>query len=207
MFLSKLIKTPSDRSIVKNIELDFERLENTLNNSTAFMEFHELKNLKKIKYSKIEEIELKKNKHIKMFKYIIDVRITSTNISYHATHIDGKIIASKTKNQILPVELQTLKMKPNTIKTNLYYLLKALRKEIKKKIKYKSPIIIHIYDFRKQHIKQIIKNLSSYYEIKAIVLTNNNPHNGCRPSKIRTKSRLKFNQISLKRLNKKGYKF
>ena len=54
---------------------------------------------------------------------------------------------------------------------------------------------------------QIIKKLSIQHKlnIKTVVLTNTNPHNGCRPSKIKTKKYLNF-QHAPKKIYKELFK-
>ena len=54
--------------------------------------------------------------------------------------------------------------------------------------------MLHLHDFKDYESTLILNTLTSQHKIniRAVVLTNTNPHNGCRPPKIKTKTRLNF---------------
>jgi hypothetical protein len=190
MFLSKLIKENSIGSLIENVELSVDLLENTLNENIEFMELEqseEPENFEVYKYVTED------NEDIEMFEYIVGIKITATNLSYHVTHMNGEIITSSTKSQILPEsERLTFKRSPSAVRTSLNYLLQALINGSYNEMASTSSIVLHLHDFRQPQIKQVYKTLSQHFNIKSIVTTSTNPHNGCRPSKIKTKHTLRF---------------
>jgi hypothetical protein len=127
-----------------------------------------------------------------VFKYIIGIKKTSTNILYQATYMNGKTILANTKSRIVS-QLSNNKIDSNSV-TGLNQLVLSLMNEIKKNLTKNSPIVLHLHNFKDYESSLIIKSLAIYNQInvQAVVLTNTNPHNGCRPSKIKTNARLNF---------------
>ena len=107
--------------------------------------------------------------------------------------INGEVIVSNTKNRIL-AEVIDPTQNPNTRKSDLYYMIKAIKRETKNKMKRSFPCVLQIQNFRRYVIKTIYKDLKRFCNIKAVVVTNTNPHNGCRPPKIKTNTKLRFSR-------------
>jgi SLT domain-containing protein len=127
-----------------------------------------------------------------VFKYIIGIKKTSTNLFYQVTYMDGKTILANTKSKIV-TQLSNNKIDSNSV-TGLNQIILSLINEIKKTLTKNSPMVLHLHNFKDYESSQIIKRLAIYNQInvQAVVLTNTNPHNGCRPSKIKTNARLNF---------------
>jgi hypothetical protein len=106
--------------------------------------------------------------------------------------MNGEIIVANTKNKILS-KLETYKIDSNSV-TGLNQLILNLINEIKKTVTKDSPVMLHLHDFKDYESTLILNTLTSQHKIniRAVVLTNTNPHNGCRPPKIKTKTRLNF---------------
>lgn len=205
MFLNKLTKIYPTLSIVEGTLLSFDVLENTLNLNTELIAFHQLTHLESMEvyqYSKLEHAE-SDSLDTEIFEHVIGVKMTPTNMLYHATHMNGNIITSNTQNKILS-ELQAFKINSNTM-TGLNHLLLALINETKHKIAESSPTILHLHDFKDHHVFQILHILSGFYNIKAVVLTHTNPHNGCRPPKIKTRQHLMFRHVIPRKINEQEF--
>lgn len=202
MFLNRLTKVYPTLPIVEGTIISFDVLENSLNNNIELIAFHQLKHLENMEvyqYNKFENAE-SDNLDAEIFEYVIGIKTTPTNLLYHATHMNGNIITSNTQNKILS-ELRTFKINSNAM-TGLHHLLLALINETKNKIAESSPIILHLHDFKDHNVYQILHTLSEYYNIKAVVLTHTNPHNGCRPPKIKTKQSLTFHHAIPRKIYK-----
>jgi hypothetical protein len=193
MFLNKIYKEKNTlENTNKNIEFFLKVFDTIFKKPVTFKTSKQLKNKKKIrvyKYQKLKQSKLK----TEMFKYIIGIKKTSTNLYYNVAKIDGKILMSNTKNRILS-KLVDPTQSPNTRKTDLYYVLKAIKHETKRKMKRSFPTILHVQNFKQYFIKRILKNLRRFCNIKALIITNTNPHNGCRPPKIKTNTKQRFSK-------------
>ena len=202
MFLNRLTKVYPTLPIVEGTIISFDVLENSLNNNIELMAFHQLKHLENMEvyqYNKFENAE-SDNLDAEIFEYVIGIKTTPTNLLYHATHMNGDIITSNTQNKILS-ELRAFKINSNAM-TGLHHLLLALINETKNKIAESSPIILHLHDFKDHNVFQILHTLSEYYNIRAVVLTHTNPHNGCRPPKVKTKQSLVFHHAIPRKIYK-----
>jgi hypothetical protein len=199
MFLNRLTKVCPTLPIVEGTLISFDVLENSLNNNIELIAFHQLRDMEVYKYNKFENAE-SDNLDAEIFEYVIGIKTTPTNLLYHATHMNGNIITSNTQNKILS-ELRGFKINSNAM-TGLHHLLLALINETKNKIAESSPIILHLHDFKDHNVFQILHTLSEYYNIRAVVLTHTNPHNGCRPPKIKTKQSLVFHHAIPRKIYK-----
>ena len=195
MFLNKICKNEDTiENNSRNIELILKVFSKTFRRPKTSKIAKQLRRLRKIKvykYQKLKQSELKLKTNI--FKYIIGLRKTSTNIYYNVAKINGEVIVSNTKNRIL-AEVIDPTQNPNTRKSDLYYMIKAIKRETKNKMKRSFPCVLQIQNFRRYVIKTIYKDLKRFCNIKAVVVTNTNPHNGCRPPKIKTNTKLRFSR-------------
>ena len=201
MFLNRLTKIYPTLSIVEGTLISFDVLESTLNLNTELIAFHQLKHLESMEvyqYHKLEHTE-SDNLDTEIFEHVIGIKTTPTNLLYHATHMNGNIITSNTQNKILS-ELQGFKINSNAM-TGLHHLLLALINETKHKIAENSPIMLHLHDFKDHTVYKILHTLSDFYNIRAVVLTHTNPHNGCRPPKIKTSRPLMFQHVIPRKVN------
>ena len=202
MFLNRLTKVYPTLPIVEGTIISFDVLENSLNNNIELIAFHQLRHLENMEvyqYNKFENAE-SDNLDAEIFEYVIGIKTTPTNFLYHATHMNGDIITSNTQNKIFS-ELRAFKINSNAM-TGLHHLLLALINETKNKIAESAPIILHLHDFKDHNVFQILHTLSEYYNIRAVVLTHTNPHNGCRPPKIKTKQSLVFHHAIPRKIYK-----
>lgn len=195
MFLNKIYKSQDTiENSDKNIELFLKVFDKIFKKPLTFKASKQLKRIKKVKVYKYQKLKQSKLKlKTQMFKYIIGLRKTSTNLYYSVTKIDGKVIISNTKNRILSKQVDPTQ-NPNTRKTDLYYVLKAIKRETRHKMVRSFPTILHVQNFKQYFIKKILRDLLKFCYIKALIVTNTNPHNGCRPPKIKTNKKLKFSK-------------
>jgi hypothetical protein len=195
MFLNKVYgDNDAIKNNNKNLELFLKIFSNIFKKPTTFKISKQLKHVKKVKvykYQKLKQSKLKLKTGI--FKYMIGIKKTSTNLYYNVTKTNGRVITSDTKNRVLSKAIDPTQ-NPNTKKTDLDYVLKAIQHETKHKIKKFFPTLLHVQNFKQYIIKKILKSLLPFYNIKALIITNTNPHNGCRPPKIKTNRRLKFSK-------------
>lgn len=197
MFVNRLTKIDPTLSIVEGTLVSFDVLESNLNNNIQLVAFHQLRDMEVYQYDKLENTE-SDSLDTEIFEYVIGIKTTPTNLFYHATHMNGNIITSNTQNKILS-KLRAFKINSNAM-TGLHHLLVALINETRNKIEESSPIILHLHDFKDHNVYQILQTLSEFYNIRAVVLTNTNPHNGCRPPKIKTKQSLTFHHAITRKI-------
>jgi hypothetical protein len=202
MFLNKIYENQRTiKNNYKHIELFLGLLESTFKKPAPFKTTKKIKHFRKIKiykYQKLKQSRLRLKRKAEIFRYVIGLKKTSTNLYYSVTKINGEVILSNTKNRILS-KIVDPTQNPNTRKTDLYYLLKALRRETKRKMKRAFSTILYVQNFRRYYIKKILRNLSRFCNIKALVVTNANPHNGCRPPKIKTNTKLRFRNRTIQK--------
>jgi hypothetical protein len=155
--------------------------------STEQRQFYEvIPGVKVVQYGK-DFPEISSSLESVMLSYIIGIKLTSTNIIYHVSDMKGQIIVANTQNRIL-AELHTMKKESNSNSiTGLTHTLQALSNEAQTKIRSdKEQIVLHLRDFPEKNVRHIAETLAESLNIRVILLTNSNPHNGCRPSKIKT---------------------
>jgi hypothetical protein len=204
MYIAKLNSSDIPRNLSYGITFSHDILEYTTNSGFSIELLEKNKNTmlntiinhKIYKFINETENKLHLNKiNLVQFKYIIGIKKTSTNLLYHATHMNGEIIVANTKSKIV-TQLNTYKINSNSV-TGLNQIILSLINEIKYKLTKKSPVVLHLHDFKDYESRRIIKTLSIKHKIniKAVVLTNTNPHNGCRPPKIKTKTYINFEDV------------
>lgn len=201
MYIAKLNNSVLKSDFLQGLVISHQILEYTINEDFSpetLMENDEkvIETLKKCSVYRYinEESEVLNLDEINLivFKYIIGIKKTSTNLFYQVTYMDGKTILANTKSKIV-TQLSNNKIDSNSV-TGLNQIILSLINEIKKTLTKNSPIVLHLHNFKDYESSQIIKRLAIYNQInvQAVVLTNTNPHNGCRPSKIKTNARLNF---------------
>lgn len=194
MFINNIIKYIPSLNTIRHVIDSYNLLESLLDiKLDDEEELTPLKNMKAYLFAnKIQNNLELEDPNLVLFKYIIGIKKTPTNLLYHATHMNGEIIVANTKNKILS-KLETYKIDSNSV-TGLNQLILNLINEIKKTVTKDSPVMLHLHDFKDYESTLILNTLTSQHKIniRAVVLTNTNPHNGCRPPKIKTKTRLNF---------------
>jgi hypothetical protein len=193
MFINNIIKIIPSFNVIKSIIYSYTLLEKSLNIKLDNLELTTLANMKAYFFTNETRNKLElEDPNLVIFKYVIGIKKTPTNLLYHATHTNGEIIIANTKNKILS-KLETYKIDSNSL-TGLNQLILSLINEIKESVTKNSPVVLHLHDFKEYESTQILNILSIQHNIniRAVVLTNANPHNGCRPPKIKTKTRLNF---------------
>lgn len=196
MFLNKIYKNKTTLDTTnKKIEHFLKVFNKTFKKpkiSKAFKHLKRLKRRKVYKYLKLKQSKLKLKTGI--FRYVIGLKKTSTNLYYNVAKIDGKVVLYNTKNRVLAKFIEPTQ-NPNTRKSDLYYMLKAIKHETRNKMRRNSlsfPCLLHVQNFKRYVVKEILKKLSRFCNIRALIITNTNPHNGCRPPKIKTNTKLRF---------------
>ena len=194
MFINNILKYIPSLNTIRHVIDSYNLLESLLDiKLDDEEELTPLKNMKAYLFAnKIQNNLELEDPNLVLFKYIIGIKKTPTNLLYHATHMNGEIIVANTKNKILS-KLETYKIDSNSV-TGLNQLILNLINEIKKTVTKDSPVMLHLHDFKDYESTLILNTLASQHKIniRAVVLTNTNPHNGCRPPKIKTKTRLNF---------------
>ena len=194
MFINNIIKYIPSLNTIRHVIDSYNLLESLLDiKLDDEEELTPLKNMKAYLFAnKIQNNLELEDPNLVLFKYIIGIKKTPTNLLYHATHMNGEINVPNTKNKIL-YKLETYKIDSNSV-TGLNQLILNLINEIKKTVTKDSPVMLHLHDFKDYESTLILNTLASQHKIniRAVVLTNTNPHNGCRPPKIKTKTRLNF---------------
>lgn len=202
MFINNIIKYIPSLNTIRHVIDSYNLLESLLDiKLDDEEELTPLKNMKAYLFAnKIQNNLELEDPNLVLFKYIIGIKKTPTNLLYHATHMNGEIIVANTKNKILS-KLETYKIDSNSV-TGLNQLILNLINEIKKTVTKDSPVMLHLHDFKDYESTLILNTLASQHKIniRAVVLTNTNPHNGCRPPKIKTKTRLNFQHSPKKNL-------
>ena len=153
-------------------------------------------NLSKIYYYKQLIEKMKKQKFIENFldetvfvNYIIGISISKTKIIVYLTDIKGEVIYFNTSG-LLNITKKQRRKKIVVI----FKLLKILLFKYKNLNKNKK-IALHFKNLDKKTVLNILFFITKYLKnIKIIKIINNQPHNGCRPKKIKRnkKRKIKF---------------
>ena len=122
-----------------------------------------------------------------LIKYIIGISIYNTNIIIYLSDIKGTIKFFCTTG--------SLGIKRKQKKKKIAVLIKLI-KFMMSKIKFVSKndlIALHLKNFNDRLGSFTSSFLAKYYNIELIRINNNQPHNGCRPRKLKRKKRRKLN--------------
>jgi len=110
--------------------------------------------------------------------YIINIRLTNTNTLLNVTDPKGNTLFSTTTGSI------KLEGKQKTAQPSaLLLLIKTLQK--KAKVLGMLPIAIHFYNTKLYYETLAIQVLKQNFFILSIKSYNLQPHNGCRPKKLK----------------------
>jgi ribosomal protein S11 len=117
--------------------------------------------------------------NISIFVYVITIQFSSTNTRIYLSDIEGNIKKNYSAGSSNLQGKQKIKR---------YVAFIAILKQllIETKFFYKVPIVLHLKNITKNFpIKRIIKLLKNNFTIVSIISFNSNPHNGCRPKKLK----------------------
>nr|YP_010242145.1 ribosomal protein S11 [Minutocellus polymorphus]QTI83146.1 ribosomal protein S11 [Minutocellus polymorphus] len=113
-----------------------------------------------------------------LVSYIVHINLTSTNTLVSVTDIKGNVKLFYSSGQV------NLKGKQKTKQpAALINILKRLF--LKAKFMQNEPLAIHFKNTRSHYEAFIVKMLKTKFFIKTIRSYNMQPHNGCRPKKIK----------------------
>lgn len=113
-----------------------------------------------------------------LVRYIVHINLTSTNTLVSVTDIKGNVKLFYSSGQV------NLKGKQKTKQpAALINILKRLL--LKAKFMQNEPLAIHFKNTRSHYEAFIVKMLKTKFFIKTIRSYNTQPHNGCRPKKIK----------------------
>lgn len=149
----------------------------------------QLKNLKTSKNVRllVSDDNFLINKSVKSISYIIGVHIYKTNIVIYLSTIKGEIKFFYTAG--------SLNLKKNQKKKKVVVLTKLLKVLLLNVnfITQKDVIALHLQNFSEGLVKVIYSFLIKHYNLEVVQVNNNQPHNGCRPRKLKRKKRRKLN--------------
>ena len=113
-----------------------------------------------------------------LVRYIVHINLTSTNTLVSVTDIKGNVRLFYSSGQV------NLKGKQKTKQpAALINILKRIL--VKAKFMQGEPLAIHFKNTRSHYERFIVKMLKTKFFIKTIRSYNMQPHNGCRPKKIK----------------------
>ena len=182
MFLLHIQKNKIERS--KMLKLIY--ITNTVKKVQSKILF--LKKLKSYKKLKNLRLLLSKNylfKSKNLIKYIIGISVSSSMIIIYVSNINGNIKFFCTAGS-----LGIKKKKKNKLAV-LIKLIKVMMFKVKF-ISKQDTIALHIINCNEYLSKFITSFLAKLYNIEMIKMVNNQPHNGCRPKKVKRKKRRKL---------------
>ena len=142
--------------------------------------------IEKMKKLKLTENSLNENNFV---NFVIGISINRTKIILYLTDVKGKVIYFNTSGLLN----LTKKQKRKKIVV-IFKLLKILLFKYKNLTNSKA-IALHFKNLDKRTVLNILFFIRKYLKnIKIIKITNNQPHNGCRPKKIKRnkKRKIKF---------------
>ena len=142
--------------------------------------------IEKMKKLKLTENSLNENNFV---NFVIGISINRTKIILYLTDVKGKVIYFNTSGLLN----LTKKQKRKKIVV-IFKLLKILLFKYKNLTNSKA-IALHFKNLDKRIVLNILFFIRKYLKnIKIIKITNNQPHNGCRPKKIKRnkKRKIKF---------------
>ena len=113
-----------------------------------------------------------------LVRYIVHINLTSTNTLVSVTDIKGNVKLSYSSGQVNLRGKQKTKQPAALINILKRLLLKA-------KFMQNEPLAIHFKNTRSYYEAFIVKMLKTKFFIKTIRSYNMQPHNGCRPKKIK----------------------
>jgi len=164
---SKNISTAVDRK--PGVEY-FEKAENALNYA---------KNKSQIKYiHKIQNKSQAKNVTQNLVNYILNIQMSTTNTLISLADTRGKPIISLSGGSI-NLKKRQKKLQPLALINILKFLL------LKAKFLHGKTVAVHFKNIKVYYESLVIKVLRKVIFIKSIKSYNLQPHNGCRPKKIK----------------------
>lgn len=156
---------------------------NNINNkdslNKSLKSFNLIKKEGKLKYiHKIKNLVYLKNLKQKPVNYILTLTVSLTNTLINLSDAEGKLIISLSSGSI------NLKKKQKTLQPlAMINLLKSLI--LLTNFKNNESLTIHFKNIKSYYESIIINLLKNIIFIKSIKSSNLQPHNGCRPKKLR----------------------
>lgn len=178
MFLLHIEKNKIKKNNLLQI-LHLRNLKNKIKKKLIF--FKKLKELKQLKFLKTFDL-----KYQTSVKYIIGITIYNTNTSIYLSDIKGTVKFFCSAG--------LLYMKRKERKKTIVVIIKLI-KFMLIKIRFISKhdlIALHLKNFRGHLSSFTLRYLLKYYNIELLKVNNNQPHNGCRPRKLKRKKKQKL---------------
>lgn len=171
--LNKLsvLRTTKNRKATKRLKV---LLAARLAKTSKTLQHYYASTLNKTKNKKSSAENFRQN----LIVYIININLTSTNTLVSITDIKGNVKIFYSSGQVNLKGKQKTKQPAALI--NILKLLMVKVKFIKNK-----PLALHFKNTKPHYESFIIKMLKKKYFIKTIRSYNLQPHNGCRPKKIK----------------------
>jgi ribosomal protein S11 len=189
MFLLHISKNKLERSNLQQIA-HLKKLNREIKKQISF--FNSLKKNKKFKSLRfLLSKNLKKNCLIfrskTLINYIIGISIYRTNIILYLSDVKGIIKFFITSGSLGIKRKQKKKKIAVLIKLIKFMMLKV------KSISKNDLIALHLKNFNERLGSFTSVFLSKYYNIELVKINTNQPHNGCRPRKVKRKKRRNLN--------------
>jgi ribosomal protein S11 len=189
MFLLHISKNKLERNNLQQIA-HLKKLNKEIRKQIFF--FNSLKKNKKFKSLRLLlSKNLQKNSLIfrskTLINYIIGISIYRTNIILYLSDVKGIIKFFITSGSLGIKRKQKKKKIAVLIKLIKFMMLKV------KSISKDDLIALHLKNFNERLGSFTSTFLSKYYNIELVKINTNQPHNGCRPRKIKRKKRRNLN--------------
>lgn len=180
MFLLKIIKNPSYLSNNLKLKNYLNKLKNKIILLKILKEKNNLKNLQFLINSK-KTILIKQD----LITHIFTIYLSKTNTIITITNVKGNLILNYSSG-LINLKGKQKKKQPLAL-TMLLKLILSKTNVLKNK-----PIAINFKNVPSHYETLIINILKTHFFIKAIKSYNMQPHNGCRPKKIKRIKKRKF---------------
>jgi len=160
-----------------------EKVKNDIKLLKKIKEYHLIKNLQNIIVKKSFKSSYYKSNFF--IKYVLGVIVTKTNTIIYLTDIKGRIKYFITSGILKINEKQNKAI----VISKLFRFLLLKNMHLQKT----NEIVLHFKNLNQRLALIVFSFVSKYFQnILAVKIYNNQPHNGCRPKKIKRKKRKKL---------------
>lgn len=188
MFLLHIVKNKREKDNLLQVLYLKSLLKKLKEQMFFFKKMKKNKIIKNLRFNLLKKNQQFLNfKSNNLIKYIMGISIYATNLVIYLSDIKGKIKFFCTAG--------SLGLNKKEKKKKVAVLIKLVKAMIFK-IKFVSKndlIALHLRNFNEKLGTFILSFLIKYYNIETIKINNNQPHNGCRPRKLKRKRRRKLN--------------
>lgn len=181
MFLLHIQNNKTNFNQILKIKILIEKLKNKIIFLKQIKANKKLKNLRLFFSEKYRSLNTQED----LIKYIISISLLKTNTNIYVTDVKGQLKFFCSAGSISFSGKQKIK-KPLV----LIHLLKVFITKVK--FLTTKPVALHLKNFNKFYELLVLNILKTKFFIKIIRNYNIQPHNGCRPKKIKRNKRKKI---------------